>query len=73
VLWYSGDEVSWSIYLGWHRTKVLLISASQVVRITGMRHQCLAISVFWDRIPLCSPGWSQTLNPPVLNLKIFQN
>jgi hypothetical protein len=27
---------------GWLQTAILLISASQVARITGMSHQCLA-------------------------------
>jgi hypothetical protein len=36
------DRVLWTICLGWLQTPILLISASSVVRITGMSHQCLA-------------------------------
>jgi hypothetical protein len=35
------DRVSWSICLGWLWTMILLISASQVVRITGVSHRHL--------------------------------
>jgi hypothetical protein len=37
-----GDEFSWTICLGWPSTFIFLISASQVVRITGMSHCHLA-------------------------------
>jgi hypothetical protein len=42
-------RVSWTICLGWLQTVILLISASRVARITGVRHFCLAIflSVQW--------------------------
>jgi hypothetical protein len=32
------DGVSWTILLGWPWTVILLVSASQVVKITGMSH-----------------------------------
>jgi hypothetical protein len=35
-----GDGVLWTICSGWSQTTVLLISASQVARITGMSHGC---------------------------------
>jgi hypothetical protein len=42
---YFEDGISWSICLDWPRTESLLISASQVARITDMSHQCPAIYV----------------------------
>jgi hypothetical protein len=39
---YFGDGILWTICLVWPLTTSLLISASQVPRITGMRHQPLA-------------------------------
>jgi hypothetical protein len=36
---YFQDRVSWTICLGWLRTSIFLISASQVARITSMSHQ----------------------------------
>jgi hypothetical protein len=33
---------------GWLQTVILLISASQVARLTGMSHQCLAINVYFN-------------------------
>jgi hypothetical protein len=41
----SRDEVSWTICPGWPQTAILLISASQVARITGMGHWCLALTI----------------------------
>jgi hypothetical protein len=43
-LWcvFSG-RVSWTIWPSWLQTMILLISASQVARIIGMNHQCLAL------------------------------
>jgi hypothetical protein len=38
-----GERVSQSICLGYPQTAILLISASQVTRITGISHQCPAI------------------------------
>jgi hypothetical protein len=42
LLWwfffFFGDRVSWTICSGWLRTEILLISASWVARITGMRY-----------------------------------
>jgi hypothetical protein len=41
------DRVLWNyICLGWLRTKILLISASWVARITGMSYQHLALGPF---------------------------
>jgi hypothetical protein len=37
---YFGAGVSWTIYPGWPQTSILLISASQVARITGVSYQC---------------------------------
>jgi hypothetical protein len=36
--------VSWTICPIWPQTLILPMSASQVARITGVNHQCLAIS-----------------------------
>jgi hypothetical protein len=36
-----GDRVSQTICPGWPQTSYLQISASQVARITGLRHQCI--------------------------------
>jgi hypothetical protein len=47
ALFYDGsfwDRVSQTICPGWSQTEILLISASWVVRITGLSHQCLAIA-----------------------------
>jgi hypothetical protein len=40
------DGVSQTICPGWLQTAILLISASQIVRITGMSHQLLAQKLF---------------------------
>jgi hypothetical protein len=40
------DRVSWTICPGWPWTVILLISASQVARITCVRHQCPALFAF---------------------------
>jgi hypothetical protein len=45
---YFGDGrggVSWTLCLGWPKTMILLILASQVARITDLSHQCLAYSL----------------------------
>jgi hypothetical protein len=34
-----GDGAFWTICLGWPQTMILLISASQIARITGVSHQ----------------------------------
>jgi hypothetical protein len=46
LLWLFWRWSSWTVCLGWPRTKILLISASQVARITGVSHQCLAFFFF---------------------------
>jgi hypothetical protein len=35
------DGISWNFWLGWPQTVILPISASHVVRITGVNHQCI--------------------------------
>jgi hypothetical protein len=47
---YFGDGVSVTISLGWPETSILLISASQVARVSGVSHQHLADS---DQIYMC--------------------
>jgi hypothetical protein len=37
---YFQDRASWTICPGWLRNAILLISASQVARITGVSHWC---------------------------------
>jgi hypothetical protein len=41
------DRVSRAICLGWLQTEILLISASWVARITGMRHPCSASHIIF--------------------------
>jgi hypothetical protein len=50
---YFGDRVSWTICLGWLRTVILPISASQVARITGMSHLGLASVCLSNQWYLC--------------------
>jgi hypothetical protein len=45
---YFGDGVSWTVCMGWPWTMILLISASQVARITCMSHRCLASCCVFD-------------------------
>jgi hypothetical protein len=52
---YFGDGVSRTIYLGQPRTAILLISASQVARITDVNAQLPSFSC--DR----SPTWCRQL------------
>jgi hypothetical protein len=49
---FSQDRVLWTICLGWLRTRVLLISASRVARITDVSHQCLAPRSSWSFWPI---------------------
>jgi hypothetical protein len=51
---YFWHRVSWTICLGWLQTTVLLISASQVARITGVSHQCPAVCLL-SKATLPSP------------------
>jgi hypothetical protein len=44
---YFQDRVMWTICLSWLLTEILLISASQVARITGMTHWCPTTNTFW--------------------------
>jgi hypothetical protein len=46
---YFGGEVLQTICSGWSQTKILLISVSQVARITGMSHWHLAVNFIFDR------------------------
>jgi hypothetical protein len=52
---YFGDGVLLTICLGWPRTAILPISASQVGMITGISHQ----NLFWLHVPsrLRGKGW----------------
>jgi hypothetical protein len=56
---YFQDSVLQTIFLGWHQTLILLISASWVARITGMKHHW-ENSFNW----LALPG-SQSKNLPL--------
>jgi hypothetical protein len=42
LLWLFLEIVFLNISSGWPRTVIVLISASQIARITGVLHQCLA-------------------------------
>jgi hypothetical protein len=39
---YFGDGASWTICPDWSWTVILPISSSQIARIAGMSHSCLA-------------------------------
>jgi hypothetical protein len=41
-LFWRWDGVSWNVCSGWPQTVILLIPASQVTRIIGISHWCLA-------------------------------
>jgi hypothetical protein len=58
------DRVSRTICPCWLWTMILLISASWVVRITGMSHCAWLVFCFCDRVSLLFPGWPQTHHPP---------
>jgi hypothetical protein len=45
---YFGDRVSQTVCLGWPQTMILLISASQVAKITGVSHWHLAELILWS-------------------------
>jgi hypothetical protein len=54
---YFVDGVSWTICLGWLWTPIFPVSASQVVRITGICHWCpvrqltfLKVFTYWGKI-----------------------
>jgi hypothetical protein len=63
---------------GWHWTMALLISASQVDRITGVSHWCLASSCITFFFFFCSTGvWTQGLHfepfhPPFFVIGFFK-
>jgi hypothetical protein len=44
-------EVSWTICQGWPQSNIPLISVSQVARITGSSHPCLAVFHFLEALP----------------------
>jgi hypothetical protein len=55
----------WAICPGWHWTLTLLISPSQVIRITGVSRQCLAQQRFFDQLNNNSTGkksWQKDMN-----------
>jgi hypothetical protein len=51
--WFFQDRIYGTICPGWLQTMILLISASWVVRITGMSHWCLAggLPLKWNITP----------------------
>jgi hypothetical protein len=53
---YFGDWVSQTVCLGWPLTMILPFSASQVVRITGVSHQCTASVCLSFSLSLCLSG-----------------
>jgi hypothetical protein len=61
---YFGDGVSWAICLGCS----LLISSSQVARITGMSHWCLVASLSWSWSWFLSLSLSLALHIHVLTI-----
>jgi hypothetical protein len=40
-------RVPWTVYSGWLWTSILLISATWVIRITGMSHWCPAVKIIF--------------------------
>jgi hypothetical protein len=54
---YLGDGFSQTICLGWPWTTILPISASQVIRITGMSYWCSAIYILFIIILECTPTY----------------
>jgi hypothetical protein len=52
------NEISWTICLGWPWVVILLISASQVARITGVSHQHLSVHVFLMKLFLWIVEWN---------------
>jgi hypothetical protein len=52
--WVLSSRVSWTIWLGWLWTVILLISASRVARITGVSHRCLAVTCM---LLISNPYW----------------
>jgi hypothetical protein len=47
LIGYFQNKVSWAVCLGWPQTSILLSSACQVARITGVSHWCLAHLYFF--------------------------
>jgi hypothetical protein len=52
VMDFFQDRVSWTVCLGWIWTRIILISASWVGRITGVIHQCPANICFLSFLSL---------------------
>jgi hypothetical protein len=50
---YFRDGVSWTVCLGCPQIAILLISASQVTRITGVSHWCPVLIVSWKLSMIC--------------------
>jgi hypothetical protein len=46
------DGISWALCLGWPQTTILLISVSQIPRITCVNHQCPAYKYPFSKVPL---------------------
>jgi hypothetical protein len=61
MMGFFQDRVSWTICSIWLWTIILLISASWVVRITGMSHQYLALITFPPTHTPPPSGWLQIL------------
>jgi hypothetical protein len=40
---HGWDRISWTIFLNWPQTSVLLISVFQATRIIGVSHWCLEL------------------------------
>jgi hypothetical protein len=59
------DRVSRTICLGWLQTKILLIFAFWVARITGVSHRSLA-----NKISSKINSWSLNIHP--VSLKLWQ-
>jgi hypothetical protein len=55
---YIPDKVSPTIYQGWLQTATLLIFASWVAKITGMRHGCWLMSFYHERMSNFIKGFS---------------
>jgi hypothetical protein len=63
-----GDRFSWTICMDYYQTMILLISASQAVRITGVSHQHLSIFLIFET---SSPGWPRTHDPTVFTSHVY--
>jgi hypothetical protein len=66
-----GDEVSRTLCLGWPRLAILLISASQVARITGMSHQHPAPLHFYLPPALSPASHTKACHPWVAMFSLY--